>query len=54
MNEQDRDRQPRQKDEAPPAPADEPRKPPRQPLAERLREKMEKIRKDDRNVYPLY
>ncbi len=54
MPEQDDDHQPRQKDETPPAPADEPRKPLRRPLADRLREKMDKIRKDDRNVYPLY
>lgn len=54
MPEQDRDPQPSQKDDPPPAPADEPRKPLRRPLADRLREKMDKIRKDDRNVYPLY
>jgi len=54
MTDPDRDRQPPAEPPRPVPSADQPAKRPRPPLADRLREKLEKLRKDDRNVYPLY
>lgn len=54
MSEPDRDRQPPEEPPRPEPSADRPATRPRLPLADRLREKLEKLRRDDRNVYPLY
>lgn len=54
MDERERDKQPPAAETPARIQPERLEKRPRPPLAQRLREKLEKLRKDDNNVYPLY